>query len=105
MLNKAGVLLFVAICLMTSLQAQVQLSPALQSRMVIQQNKPFRVWGTAPAGTRIQVQPDWQPTPTEITAAGDGQFMAIIEVPAARRGDFSQHQIRVQTKSASVVLT
>ena len=104
MLNKTCALLFLAVCYMTSLQAQIQLSPALQSRMVIQQNKPFRIWGTAPAGTRIQVQPDWLPTAVEVTAAGDGQFMAMVEVPIARPGDFSQHQIRIQTKTASVLL-
>lgn len=104
MLNKTCVLLFLSLFCTTALQAQIQLSPALQSRMVIQQNKPFRVWGTAPAGTRIQVQPDWLPTATEVTAAGDGQFMAMVDVPPAKRGDFSQHQIRIQTKATSLLL-
>lgn len=78
---------------------------ALQNNMVLQQNKSFKVWGTAKAGKQVSIQADWMANPVNIVAADDGTFLGIIDVPAAKKGDFTAHQIQIATKEEKKVLT
>lgn len=75
----------------------------IQSNMVLQQAKPFKVWGTAPAGTVIEVQADWMMQPVKATA-GQQQWMTEIPVPKAKPGDLTPHTIRISSGSDTVWL-
>lgn len=70
---------------------------ALGSNMVVQQGKPLRVWGKAPAGDVIEVIADWGKK-TQIIVAAGGKWLAEIKVPAAQRGDFKAHTIAILHK-------
>lgn len=74
--------------------AQETFASVLQDSMVIQQNKPFTVWGKAPAGHKLEVRADWT-SPVTVTADDQGEWSAIIPVPAVQRGDFKKHSIWV----------
>lgn len=87
-----------------ALQAQLKLASALQDKMIIQQNKPFKVWGTSGNGNTIKVQPDWLKTATEVTADNKGNFVALIDVPAVKRDDYSTHRITVSSGSEVIRL-
>jgi sialate O-acetylesterase len=79
-----------------SLQArQFTVDASLQSNMVIQQQKPLRIWGDAPAGTIIQVKADWWPDIFEDTSDSNGQWKLELPVPAAKPGDFESHQLKL----------
>lgn len=82
----------------------LRLADALQSNMVIQQNKPLRVWGKAEPGRKVSIQADWLSTSTEIQANTNGDFMGIISVPKAEKGDFTPHHIRVVAGNEQVEL-
>jgi hypothetical protein len=44
------------------------LANTIQSNMVLQQAKPFKVWGNAIAGVSIEIQADWMQEPVCTTA-------------------------------------
>lgn len=96
------------LCIAFSVHAQLvqpfRLSPVLQSNMVVQQNQPFKIWGNAPAGRIISIQADWMPFPISTVAGRDNRFLGIIQVPAARPGDFSKHSISISGADQSQVL-
>jgi sialate O-acetylesterase len=75
----------------------LQLADALQSNMVLQQNKAFKVWGKAKAGEQVSILADWMANPVCVYAGNDGNFMGIIEIPAAKKGDFSTHRLKIET--------
>jgi len=82
----------------------LQLADALQSSMVIQQNQPFKVWGTAMPGEKVSIQADWLSGATEVYADDQGKFMGILPVPVAEKGDFSAHRIGVVAGNEQVTL-
>lgn len=84
--------------------ANLKLADALQSNMVLQQNKTFKIWGKANDGDHIAIFADWMANPITIIADGDGDFLGIIDIPLAKKGDFTSHQIHVQTKTEKVSL-
>lgn len=101
-------LLFSLIAWLITLSVSAQhlkLSSVLQSNMVIQQNGPFTVWGTAPAGETVSIQADWMTAPVNVIAGADNQFSGIIPVPAVRKGDFTSHQLTVSSSSGTIRLT
>jgi sialate O-acetylesterase len=71
------------------------LAHVLQSNMVIQQNKPFRVWGTAKPGDRITINTDWTGRVTTAVADAGGNWIGDVKVPKATPGDFKPHTIVV----------
>ncbi|RCH54345.1 sialate O-acetylesterase [Mucilaginibacter hurinus] len=79
--------------------AKFTVAKVLQSNMVVQQNKPFRVWGTAAAGDIIELQADWTTKITRIKAGPDGKWLGEITVPAAVKGSFKPHTILVKHKA------
>lgn len=82
----------------------LKLADALQSNMVVQQNQAFRVWGKANAGQKVTISADWMTNPVTIIADNNGDFLGMIAVLAAKKGDFTAHQITVQSGQEKVVL-
>ncbi|MES2454123.1 MAG: sialate O-acetylesterase [Bacteroidota bacterium] len=82
----------------------LKVADILQSNMVVQQNKPFKVWGTAKGGSEVEILADWLPASTKVTATPDGNFMGIIQVPQVRAGNFSKHQLKIRSNAREVVL-
>lgn len=97
-------LLFVLCGVAVAQQQPVQLASVLQDSMVIQQNKPFKVWGRANAGSMVAVTGSWNNSTVEVKADSSNQFMAILEVPAVKPGDFSSYRLTVSSAGTSVVL-
>lgn len=73
----------------------LQVAGILQSNMVIQQDKPFQVWGGAAAGDTIKILADWIQKPLEVYAGADGSWSGTLKVPKAIPGDFDRHTITV----------
>ena len=67
----------------------------LQSNMVIQQNKPFRIWGNAPANEVIRIQADWMKKDKTVRADAEGKWLTSVGVPKAIRGNFDPHTITI----------
>lgn len=84
--------------------AHLRLSPVLQSRMVIQQNKAFRVWGYADPGKQVHVTADWFSGEVVVHADDARQFLALIDVPAINPGDFKEHWLKVKSDGDEVTL-
>src|SRR5690606_5208721 len=83
----------------------LRLSNALQSNMVVQQNKPFKIWGTAEPREQVIIHADWLPTSTNVYADTNGYFVGILPVPSAKKGDFTPHRIRVAAGNEQVELS
>lgn len=86
------------------IREKLSLSNALQSRMVIQQNKPFKVWGTAAPGQQVKVQAGWLSTTTAVTTDTAGRFIAIMDVPPAKKDDFTSYKLSVFTTGDTITL-
>lgn len=83
----------------------LSLASPLQSNMVIQQDKPFTVWGRAAPGDAVRINADWLPGSVTVHADDSGSFSAIINVPAVNRGDFHEHSLTVACGSELVTLS
>ena len=81
------------------------LTDALQSNMVIQQNKPFKVWGQAKAGQKVTIKADWMGSPIEIMADESGHYLGMIMVPEAKPGDFTAHTLSITSGTEKIELT
>ncbi|RYD88375.1 MAG: hypothetical protein EOP54_27350, partial [Sphingobacteriales bacterium] len=75
--------------------AKFRIANVIQSNMVVQQNKPLRIWGTAPAGDVIELQADWTGKTTIATADANGKWLGEIKVPGTTRGNFTPHTITI----------
>jgi hypothetical protein len=71
------------------------LASPLQSNMVIQEGKPFTIWGHATPREKVRIDADWLAEPVTVRPAADGFFEAIIPVPKAARGDYREHSLTV----------
>lgn len=67
----------------------------LQSNMVIQQNKPFKLWGWGNAGDKVTIEADWQYKPILAQVDPQGNWSAKINVPNAIPGDKRIHQVYI----------
>lgn len=83
----------------------LKLANALQSNMVLQQNKVFKVWGRADAGQKVFIWADWMEHPLTVISTKEGSFLGMIDVPLAKKGDFKPHMISVRTESEKLTLT
>lgn len=81
------------------------LASPLQSNMVIQQNKPFTIWGHAAPGEAVQINADWLPGPVTVHTDTVGAFTAIVNVPAVKPGDYHEHSLTVGCGSEMVTLS
>src|SRR3546814_18742278 len=78
-----------------ALADNLRLADALQSNMVIQPNKPVKVWGKAAPGQQVVINADWTSSPTTIQADCNGDFNGLIPVPKVERGEFEPHALLV----------
>ena len=87
----------------TIAQVSFHLADLLQSNMVLQQKKPFKLWGTASPGSRVRIEADWA-KPLEVSTDANGNFIAKINIPAAKKGDFTSHTIKISNEGQTKVL-
>ncbi|RYY36290.1 MAG: sialate O-acetylesterase [Sphingobacteriaceae bacterium] len=73
----------------------------LQSNMVVQQGKPFKLWGTANAGEMVKITADWIKE-VNVKAGDNGNWIAQISVPKAKAGDFTPHIITLKNGSETI---
>ncbi|MGQ8334983.1 sialate O-acetylesterase [Sunxiuqinia sp. A32] len=78
-----------------SFAQDLSFSDVLKDHMVVQQNKPFKVWGTASPGTQVEINADWIAAPVVTTTDANGNFIGIVPVPKAKAGDYSKHWISI----------
>jgi sialate O-acetylesterase len=76
----------------------------LASNMVVQQNKPFKVWGYSAAGETVSISADWMKAPIRVIADVENKFLGIIPVPPVKKGDFTKHKVTVTSGNESIVL-
>lgn len=62
---------------------EFKLNNALKSHMVIQQEKPFTVWGEGDSGDIITVKPSWSEKTFSGTVDKDGFWRVTVDVPSA----------------------
>jgi len=82
-----------------------KIAALLQSNMVIQQNKPLKIWGFGPAGDKVTVQADWSPKPVSVHINELGNWIVLVKVPKAVAGDFTQHTITIIHQNDTAKLT
>jgi len=85
-------------------QTTFKIADVLQSNMVIQQKKPFKVWGTASPGSVVSIEADWT-KPLIIKADDEGNFIGSINVPTAKKGDFATHTIHIKNDGQNTILS
>lgn len=100
----SSVLLSLSLCSALGQIKHLEIAPVLQRKMVVQQDRPFKVWGKAKAGELVMVEADWLSTPVSVTAASDGAFLAILDVPAIQADDYTPHQLDIRSKGEHVQL-
>lgn len=84
-------------------QAQrLQLGSNLQDSMVIQQNKPFTIWGKSSAA-EVAIRVDWLSGTVRVPVV-NGDFLGMVPVPMVQTGDFRPHVVEVTDGASSVVL-
>lgn len=81
------------------------LADALQSHMVIQQAKPFTLWGKAAPKSTITIKQDWNKEILTVTANEDGNWSSKVSIPPAKTGDFTPHQLTVSNNGKTIALT
>ena len=82
---------------------QLILADALGSNMVIQQNKPFAVWGNAAPNSSVSIDADWSQKIT-VNADDSGNFIGLIPVPLVQKGDYTSHQIEIKSGAEDIIL-
>jgi sialate O-acetylesterase len=75
-----------------------------QSNMVVQQDKPFTIWGKATAGNKIFIKPDWSDETLSVVAGSDNTWRGAIKVPKAVPGDFKPHTLTISVSDTTVTL-
>ena len=76
-----------------------------QPGMVIQQQKPFAIWGNAEAGSTVTIKADWASKTVTVTADGGNYWKGSIPVPKAIPGDFKTHKITITSGDKTINLT
>lgn len=82
----------------------LKFADALQSNMIIQQSKPFNVWGFTYSNAKITIAADWLKQPITVQADILGAFNAYIDVPKAKKGDFAKHEISITSEGQTQTL-
>src|SRR5690606_3226027 len=107
-----GVLLFSVVMRMSCFQAagqgndvplSLQFADPIQDNMVVQQNKPFKVWGKAPENAFVKIEADWLKASVTVQADEQGNFLGILEVPKVKPGDFRKRCLTISTEQGAKV--
>ena len=108
MKKVAIIFLLIVSLIQKDLKAQTPLSlkvaNVLQSDMVIQQDKPFRIWGEAFAGSEVSIRADWMKKNVIVFADKNGNWLGSIKVPKAVRGNFDAHIITIASQKDTIRL-
>ncbi len=86
-----------------AMEDELTLADVLQSKMVIQQAKPFKLWGTGVTGNKVAVKADWSAAVVAVVKK-DGTWEASIDVPSAKAGDFGKHTIDITSGKQKMFL-
>ena len=92
----------------TTLKAQSddwQVSPLISNNMVIQQEKPFVIWGNAPTGSTISVSVSWNKKIFTAHADDSNEWDVAIPVPKAIPGKFDPQTITVKHGSEEKIIS
>ncbi len=81
----------------------LQLASVLQSNMVVQQKKPFIIWGKAAPGTAISITTTWQQKRQTLSHT-DSTWKLQVNVPSATPGDFTKHTLTVSAGPQTITL-
>ncbi len=84
--------------------AALRLPTILQDNMVIQQGKPFSLWGWALPGEEISYYADWSDKKHTVLADASGYWSGQIAVPKAKKGDFRPRRLTVVHRSDTLHL-
>jgi len=76
-----------------------------QSNMIVQQDKPFAVWGKATSGKKVKIKADWSGKSVSVIAGSDNYWRALVKVPKAVPGDFKPHTLTISTGDTTVTLS
>ena len=76
----------------------------LTDNMVVQQNKPFTIWGMASPNTEVTITPDWT-SPVTVKADENGEFIGIVSVLTVQAGDYSKHTVSLSSGAEKARLT
>lgn len=85
-------------------QEKIALGAGLGNNMVVQQNRPFTVWGKAVAGSTVTIWADWMAGAVDVRADSLGNFLGMIPVPVVQRGDYSKHRMTISSGEEKLVL-
>jgi sialate O-acetylesterase len=80
-----------------------RLASILQDFMVVQQGKPFTLWGWAPTGTVVEARASWKAAGKTVVAS-DGKWSLSLDVPKAKTGDFSRYSIDIVNGASWIAL-
>jgi sialate O-acetylesterase len=98
-------LLFFVLQIQVYAQEQTfKLATAIQSNMVVQQNKAFKIWGLAKANEPISAQASWNGKTVSTTATSSGEWLLQLAVPKAKPGDFKAHHITIKHTKGEIKL-
>lgn len=76
----------------------LQFADPIKDNMVVQQNKPFKVWGKAPEKALVKIEADWLKGSVTVQADERGNFLGILDVPKVEPGDFRRRSITISTE-------
>lgn len=74
----------------------------LQDNMVIQQNKPMKLWGSSPPHDTIWIKTSWNSKTVQTYADSEGLWLATVDVPRAKKGDFTPVSIQITDNTESI---
>lgn len=75
----------------------------LQTNMVIQQDKKFKLWGYGIPGTKITIKPSWGLN-YKCNIQQDGNWSFTISIPKAIPGKYIEHSINLESNDTKISL-
>ena len=100
--------LFLMKCISSSAQnttdSSFHINSLITNNMVIQQGKPFTVWGTAKKGEKINVAVTWNKKLYQTVSDDNNNWQIEIPVPAAIPGDFKTNSITITHNNESTII-
>lgn len=88
-----------------NLTRALSLANTIQSNMVIQQDRPFKVWGYAKPGTEVFVKADWMKEPVKTITASSNEWLLQIPVPKAVPTKPTPHRIMIRAGKDTIHLS
>ena len=76
-----------------------------QSNMIVQQDKPFTIWGKASAGNKVTIKADWAADAVTLTVDNNNYWKGEIPVPKAIPGDFKPHILTISVGDTTLTLS